>query len=118
MLKYYKKFMNKTFRETQRVNLIEAMRDFFPAEKSTVLDIGAGNGEFSLMVQNYISQLTFSGVEVLNRGEPQIPITYYDGDKIPFADKSFDYVTMINMLHHTPDPKAVILEGLRVSRNG
>ena len=114
----YKEFMNKTFRAPQRKYLIAAFKEFFPPENATVLDIGAGNGEFTRILQNAMPQLTFTGVEVMERGEPQIPITIYDGNKIPFEDKSFDYAILINMLHHTPDPKAVMIDALRVSRKG
>jgi len=118
MLKFYKTFLNRTFRESQRNYMVVALKQFFPAEKATILDIGTGNGEFAYILQQNFPQLSFTGAEVMERGEPQIPITIYDGDVLPFAAKSFDYAILVNMLHHTPDPGALMREAFRVSRRG
>ena len=40
----------------------------------------------------------------------------YDGERLPFADKSFDACTIITVLHHTPDPDAILREAMRVTR--
>jgi len=41
-----------------------------------------------------------------------------DGQKLPFADKSFDWVTVHDGLHHLPDPQQAVLEMCRVARKG
>jgi ubiquinone/menaquinone biosynthesis C-methylase UbiE len=38
------------------------------------------------------------------------------GEALPFADSSFDVVTEFSILHHVPDPSAVVREMLRVAR--
>ena len=38
------------------------------------------------------------------------------GDALPFADASFDAVSEFSILHHVPDPAAVVAEMLRVAR--
>jgi SAM-dependent methyltransferase len=38
------------------------------------------------------------------------------GDALPFADASFDAVSEFSILHHIPDPTAVVAEMLRVAR--
>lgn len=38
------------------------------------------------------------------------------GDALPFADASFDAVSEFSILHHVPDPSAVVAEMLRVAR--
>jgi SAM-dependent methyltransferase len=41
-----------------------------------------------------------------------------DGEKLPFADESFDVVYANGVLHHTPDTKAAVHEVHRVLRPG
>lgn len=118
MFELYKNFLNKTFRDAQRHHLIAALAPFFPEEKAEVLDIGAGNGEFAALLQKAMPSLSIQGCEVTDRGKSFIPMTYYDGKRVPFADKSFDYAMVINMLHHTADPRIVLKEAARVSRKG
>lgn len=114
----YKKILNSTFRESQRRNLLNALKQFFPTEPATILDIGTGNGEFARMIQQEVPHLSISGVDVIDRGTPLIPITLYNGERLPFDDAHFDYAMIINMLHHTAKPKEVLKEALRVSRKG
>ena len=63
-------------------------------------------------------QLKFEGIDVLLRPHSAIPVQVYDGDRIPFADKSFDWVTIVDVLHHTDDPARVLAECARVARRG
>jgi len=47
---------------------------------------------------------------------PDIQPTLYDGTTIPFADNSFDVCVAMAVLHHTPNPEALVGELVRVSR--
>ena len=40
----------------------------------------------------------------------------YNGRELPFADETFDLVTIVDVLHHAEDPEAVVREALRVLR--
>jgi SAM-dependent methyltransferase len=60
--------------------------------------------------------LSLQGVDVLLRGRPAIPVVPYDGQQIPFDDACFDVVLLIDVLHHTRDPLAVLREAGRVTR--
>jgi ubiquinone/menaquinone biosynthesis C-methylase UbiE len=118
MFRLYKKLMNATFRDAQRRNLINVLKPLFPTEPAKVLDIGTGDGEFAWIMQQAMPNLSMHGVDVIDRGTPFIPITLYDGHHLPFVDDSFDYVTIINMLHHTASPQETLKEAIRVSRKG
>jgi ubiquinone/menaquinone biosynthesis C-methylase UbiE len=45
-----------------------------------------------------------------------ISLLQASGDALPFADASFDAVSEFSILHHVPDPAAVVAEMLRVAR--
>jgi SAM-dependent methyltransferase len=83
-----------------------------------VLDLGAGDGSIAAAVMAVRPDLKFSGVDVMLRPVRRIEVALYDGKRLPFADQSFDYVTIIDVLHHTEDPAEVLAEAARVARLG
>lgn len=87
-------------------------------EGGNVLDVGCGDGQIAVNIMARRPDLSFTGVDVLIRPETHIEVTKYDGDLLPFADRSFDYATIVDVLHHTNDPAAVLAETLRCVRKG
>ena len=83
-----------------------------------VLDLGCGDGSVAIALMATRPDLRVEGVDVLVRPETRIPVTRYDGTTLPFEDQSFDYVTIVDVLHHTTDPAAVLAEAARVARKG
>ena len=83
-----------------------------------VLDLGCGDGQVALGLMRLRPDIAVEGVDVLVRPVTHIPVTAYDGVTLPFADKSFDYVTIVDVLHHTDDPASVLAEAARVARQG
>ncbi|WP_417308238.1 methyltransferase domain-containing protein [Devosia sp.] len=81
-----------------------------------VLDLGSGDGSIAASLMRQRPDLAVEGVDVMLRPVTQIPVTLYDGNKLPFADDSFDHVTIVDVLHHTDDPAAVLAEAARVAR--
>jgi len=84
----------------------------------SVLDVGCGDGAVAFAVQSLRADLKFSGVDVFLRPKIVIPAEVYNGKTIPYDDKSFDYVMIVDVLHHTDDPTALLTECLRVARYG
>jgi len=100
----------------------------FPDVRS-VLDVGSGTGRaiswFEKEFNSDVHNVDLTGMEpsakmrdVAAQKVPTATFVEGYGDSIPFADASFDLVTMTGVLHHVKDPKAVIRECFRVSRNG
>jgi SAM-dependent methyltransferase len=97
--------------------LSRALANAIPG-RGTVLDIGCGDGQLALALMKLRPDLRIEGVDVVARPKTLIPVAHYDGVKLPFADKSFDYVTIVDVLHHTDDPTVVLSEASRVAREG
>ncbi|MEO8756684.1 MAG: methyltransferase domain-containing protein [Devosia sp.] len=86
--------------------------------RGSVLDIGCGDGQLARALMKLRPDLKTEGVDVVARPKTLIPVAQYDGMTLPFADKSFDYVTIVDVLHHTTDPSVVLSEASRVARSG
>ncbi len=84
----------------------------------TVLDLGCGDGSIARAVMDRKPGLTFRGIDVLVRGRTLIPVTPFDGNTIPADDKSFDWVMIVDVLHHADNPGRLVAEAARVARNG
>ncbi len=55
-------------------------------------------------------------VDVVRPAVQAVPVLVYPGDRLPFEDASWDVVSMITMLHHVPEPAALVREAARVSK--
>lgn len=81
-----------------------------------VLDIGCGDGLLAEHTRQLRPDVTISGLDVLARPATQIPVTLFDGRKVPHADTSFDVALLVDVLHHTDDPRVLLREAMRVAR--
>lgn len=81
------------------------------------LDYGSGDGWFSqqLLDRGLVDEIT--AVDVLRRDNCIVEPVIYDGTRLPFDDGAFDLVIAVDVIHHTPDPQAALLDLLRCSRN-
>jgi SAM-dependent methyltransferase len=82
----------------------------------TALDVGSSIGMLAREIQDRTGT-NFTGVDIHIFGETWIPVTHYDGRKLPFDDNSFDVVTIVDVLHHTEDPRGLLTEAKRVARD-
>lgn len=97
--------------------LIGYFQEYFrSSDVQSVLDVGCGHAYVTKALQDKFPNIRFVGVDVKVRDNPAIPVTAYDGKTLPFEDKSFDAVMMIDVLHHTDDPVATLKECVRVAK--
>jgi SAM-dependent methyltransferase len=81
-----------------------------------VLDVGCGDGSLAADLVAARPDITIRGLDVLLRQQTAIPVTLFDGERIPFEDASHDAVMFVDVLHHTKDPSILLREARRVSR--
>lgn len=94
--------------------LAAAIAERLPAD-SRVLDVGCGSGDLAALVMRMRPDVKIEGIDVLVRPGTAIPVREYDGAHIPFDDNAFDAAMVIDVLHHTDDPAAVLAEIARVA---
>ena len=96
--------------------LATALAALIPENARTMLDVGCGDGTISRLIQQLRPGLSILGADVLARPHTHIPVTLFDGRRLPFLDGAFDVVMFVDVLHHTDDPTVLLREAKRVSR--
>lgn len=91
----------------------------------SVLDVGTATGRGLRDLKEAIPNGLVCGIEpvaalveqaVRNGNNASGPIVLGSGTALPFADGSFDAVCEFAVLHHVPNPNAVVKEMLRVAK--
>jgi 2-polyprenyl-3-methyl-5-hydroxy-6-metoxy-1,4-benzoquinol methylase len=94
-----------------------------PIGAKSLLDVGAGTGRVYRQLKE--TGIQVRGVEpvqalideaISHHGVPPGVIEQGRGEALPFADGSFDVVCSFAVLHHVPNPAAVVREMCRVAR--
>lgn len=86
-------------------------------DNAKVLDVGTGDGWLAAMIMERRHDLAIQGVDVLVRPGTRIPVAGFDGCRLPFDSEMFDCVMLIDVLHHTTDPRIQVAEAVRVSKH-
>lgn len=102
---------------TRRVGVLSKRLAALVPPNATVLDVGCGDGLLAKLMGQLRPDLTIEGIDVLVRRETHIPVHAFDGRRIEFADRSFDAVMFVDVLHHTEDPEILVAEAMRVARS-
>ncbi len=102
----------------RRVSVLAThLANFIPETASLKgLDVGCGSGEVGLQLMESRPRVSLTGVDVLVRSQTAIPVKQFDGKTLPFGDNSFDFVLLVDVLHHTRYPAELLAECDRVSR--
>ena len=95
--------------------LSQAIGNLIPPQ-AKVLYVGCGDVTIDAMISERRPDISFHGVDVFIRRETHIPVEVFDGVHLPVADKSYDVVSFIDVLHHTDNPNILLKEAKRVAR--
>ena len=94
-------------------------------ERAELLDIGCGAGYHVRHLARKAKRVVAIDVDrvalqVARRRvrSSRVQFLHYDGVSLPFADGSFDAVTLLDVLEHVPDREALVAEIDRVLRPG
>ena len=101
--------------DRRRDRLVRALLSQLPSE-SSILDVGCGSGEIGSDLVAAGHRVV--GVETFAREECAIDMSIFDGQTLPFGDDEFDWVVIVDVLHHASDPDRVVAEARRVSSQG
>ena len=108
--------VHERFVRGRRVRRLLALLAPLLAEGGDVLDVGSGDGQLTAALAAANGRLSITGVDVLVRPDAAIPTVAFDGRTLPFADKSFDAVLFVDVLHHTTEPTRLLRQASRVAR--
>ena len=117
------KFKRNT--ELPRVRrVLGALRGIAP---QTVLDVGSGRGTFLWPLLDAFPSLDVTAIDkdprrardlgaVATGGIGRLTAVCVDGTALPFASRSFDVVTLLEVLEHIPDAPRALAEAVRVAQ--
>ncbi len=114
-MKLLQQIHSNTVHNRRVESLVSHILPLLPKE-GLVLDVGCGDGLLGSLLQSKTQGVELKGLDVLVRKQTRIPVIPFDGSTIPFEDKSVDTILLIDVLHHTSDPGAILQEVKRVAR--
>ena len=90
---------------------------------SKILDVSCGEGillrevvKLNKGIETYGLDISSVAVSIAQKNAPKSKIILADGQRIPFENNFFDYVTCLGSLEHYVDPESGIKELLRVAK--
>jgi SAM-dependent methyltransferase len=86
-----------------------------------LLDVGCGKMPYKQFILSNSEVNKYVGIDIkteLAYDENVAPDYYWDGVKMPFADREFDVVIATEVLEHCPDPERILKECQRVLKDG
>lgn len=91
----------------------------------SVLDVGSGRGTALWPMMESLPDAAFTSVEAgteqhrrlaaIADSWPRLTAAFADATSLPADDRSFEAVTLLEVLEHIPDPESVIREAMRVA---
>ncbi len=116
----------------RRFRLAKSLAPAAFAHGGAYLDVGCGNGAQTILFAEHFSPWTAVDVEEQRLAEFRAELTrgnyaaakaphdilFYDGERIPVADESIDFLTCIEVIEHTRSDTNTIQELFRVLKPG
>ena len=118
---------NAAFFAERKVDILESIVSpvVGPLRGLSVLDVGCGTGTTDRVLMPRVGRLQGVDIseEMLAKARINVPsagYSWYDGEKVPFGDQTFDAVVAICVLHHVPISNrfGFVSEMVRVVRPG
>jgi ubiquinone/menaquinone biosynthesis C-methylase UbiE len=120
---FFHRFLDPQLKENRKAAI-----DFIP-EGSSVLDVACGTGQLCFELKNYKRcrvvgiDISMRMLEFARKNNPYQDISFVHEDAANmsnFEDKSFDFATMLMIMHELPRPQqiSVLKEALRVAQRG
>lgn len=115
-------YIPRLFLRTEEANRRTILRRLPRASGGAMLDIGTHDGAFTLRIAQHVAAREVKGVEVVPEDAEQarrrgIDVVLADaGERLPFADRSFDIVTANQVIEHVRDTDGMLAELRRVMR--
>lgn len=87
---------------------------------SLVLDVGCGTGNNTILFTRATNakvtglDISYGMLEKASEKGKQVPLVQSPADILPFADETFQFVFMTEVMHHLPDPGSSIQDIHRV----
>jgi ubiquinone/menaquinone biosynthesis C-methylase UbiE len=105
---------------------MEQLKTYFSEfEINSILDVGAGSGDFIAVLKDVFPKAKITGVDPDAESLKEAAIKYADctfiemrGEQLEFADNSFDLASISMALHHLPDIQKALNEMQRVVKPG
>jgi SAM-dependent methyltransferase len=108
--------------DLQESLLLEVFARVAPQARGRLLDVGCGQRPYESLflphVEEYLGiehEATFGSTHASTSAKA--PDLYYDGARLPFADKTFETVLNVQVLEHTPEPGRLVVEMARVLKD-
>jgi SAM-dependent methyltransferase len=95
--------------------LAENIEAMLPSGTRSLLDVGCGDGTLARAVARQHPEIEPMGVEIRARPQTAIPVREFDGLQLPFSDRAFDVVILVDVLHHAEEPQLLLSEVARVA---
>lgn len=105
---------------------MEQLKTYFSEfEINSILDVGAGSGDFIAVLKDVFPKAKITGVDPDAESLKEAARKYADctfiemrGEQLEFADNSFDLASISMALHHLPDIQKALNEMQRVVKPG
>lgn len=108
-------YLHRLIIGNNRINRLSELIASLLPDNANVLDIGSGNGKLACKIKKLRPDISIIGIDVLKYKNTEIKVKIFNGKKIPFPDKKFCCVLLVDVIHHLSEIEVLLSEAKRVS---